>query len=76
MKVVSLKDLGDTEDIIETGDTFFENALLKAGYFAKKHQMLTLADDTGLCVEALNDAPGIFSSRYSGLGSSGNIDLY
>lgn len=74
-EVVSLKDLGDTEDIIETGDTFFENALLKAGYFAKKYQMLTLADDTGLCVEALNNAPGIFSSRYSGLGSSGNIDL-
>lgn len=74
-EIVSLKDLNDSEDIIESGDTFFENALLKAGYFAKKHQMLTLADDTGLCVEALNNAPGIFSSRYSGLGTQGNISL-
>ncbi|MDY0346176.1 MAG: RdgB/HAM1 family non-canonical purine NTP pyrophosphatase [Acholeplasma sp.] len=74
-EVISLKDLNDADEVSETGDTFFENALLKASYFAKKHQMLTIADDSGLCVAALNGAPGIFSARYSGLGDQGNIDL-
>lgn len=73
--IVSLSDLSDTSDVEETGDTFFENALLKASYYAKKHQILTLSDDTGLCVESLNGAPGIFSQRYSGLGDEANIDL-
>ncbi|MDY0210892.1 MAG: RdgB/HAM1 family non-canonical purine NTP pyrophosphatase [Acholeplasma sp.] len=74
-EIVSLKDLQDYDEVDETKDTFFENALLKASYFAKKHQMLTLADDTGLCVDALNGAPGVLSQRYSGLGDESNIDL-
>lgn len=73
--IISLKDLKDFDDVKETGDTFFENALLKASYFAKKHNILTLADDTGLCVTSLNGAPGVFSQRYSGLGDEANIDL-
>ena len=49
----------------ETGLTFLENATLKAQAGAKESGLPTLADDSGLCVHALNDEPGIFSSRYA-----------
>ena len=75
VEVMTLKDLNDNDDVIESGDTFFENALIKASHFAKKNHMLTLADDSGLCVDALGGAPGIYSARYSGLGDQANIDL-
>lgn len=54
----------------ETGLTFVENSLLKARYVCEKTGMATLADDSGLCVPSLGGAPGIFSSRYAGEGSS------
>ena len=54
----------------ETGLTFVENSLLKARYVCEKTGMPTLADDSGLCVPSLGGAPGIFSSRYAGEGSS------
>lgn len=50
----------------ETGKTFFENALLKAKYYAEKTGLLTLADDSGLEVLALGGAPGILSARFAG----------
>lgn len=50
----------------ETGSTFEENALIKATHAAKHLNMLTIADDSGLIVPALNGAPGVFSARYAG----------
>lgn len=64
--VVSMQELGFNEDIEETGLTFFENALIKAKTVCKALNMPVLADDSGLMVDALNGAPGIYSARYSG----------
>ena len=49
----------------ETGLTFQENSLLKAKYYAQKTNLFSLADDSGLCVEALNNEPGIYSARFA-----------
>lgn len=70
-EILSLKDINFYEDIEENGSTFEENCLIKARTIAKylKEKGLNyvvLADDTGLCVDALNDEPGIFSARYAG----------
>ena len=53
-------------DVVEDGLTFAENARKKAETFAMANGMPALADDSGLCVEALNGAPGVYSSRYAG----------
>ena len=74
-EVVSLADLNDFESVEETGETFFENALLKAAYYAKKHKMLTLADDSGLSIDHLKGAPGVYSARYSGGSDLDNLNL-
>lgn len=74
-RVISCKELGFTEDIEETGKTFYDNALIKAETVAKALNMPALADDSGLCVTALSGAPGVYSARYSGTGTDeGNID--
>lgn len=65
-KVVSQKEAGFDEEVEETGSTFEENALLKARAAAKALNCAALADDSGLCVEALGGAPGVYSARYSG----------
>lgn len=70
--ILSLESIEDFEEVDETGSTFFENAYLKAYHFAKKHQILTLADDSGLVVDALDGKPGIYSARYSGKGDYEN----
>jgi XTP/dITP diphosphohydrolase len=62
---VSAGDLGLPEPE-ETGDTFFANAELKALASAKGGGLMALADDSGLCVDALNGAPGVYSARYAG----------
>ena len=64
--IISLKDLNDFDDVIETGTTFSENAIIKARYFALKYKMYTIADDSGLSIDYLNGEPGINSKRYSG----------
>lgn len=56
----------DLTDVEETGTTFEENALLKARSGAKEGNMPCIADDSGLCVDALEGAPGVYSARYAG----------
>ena len=63
----TLDDVGITEDIEETGETFEANAVLKAEGYARMTGMLTLADDSGLEVDALDGAPGVHTKRYGGL---------
>lgn len=65
-QLLSLKDLGIDVDVEETGTTLEENALLKARTICEICNMPTLADDTGLMVDALNGAPGVYSARYAG----------
>lgn len=67
--IVSQKDLGIT-DADETGLSFVENALLKARHASRISGMPALADDSGLCVDVLGGAPGIYSARYAGPGAS------
>lgn len=67
-EIISPAGLGITEDIPETGDTFRANSLLKAEYIHKKTGMDCFADDSGLEVDALGGAPGIYSARYAGEG--------
>lgn len=66
VKVLSLKDFGDLVEPVEDGDTFFDNAKLKAIYYAKLTNKLCIADDSGLAVDALGGAPGVLSARYAG----------
>lgn len=65
-QVKGLHDLGIVEDIPETGATLNENAAIKAAYLYQKFGEDCFADDTGLEVEALNGAPGVYSARYAG----------
>lgn len=65
-KVVNLLDIGCTEEIPETTDTFEGNALQKSTYVLENYQLDCFADDSGLEVEALNGDPGVYSARYSG----------
>lgn len=64
--VLSLADINCCEDIPETGSTFEENALQKARYVFEKYGYDCFADDSGLEVSALDNAPGVFSARYAG----------
>ena len=63
-EVVSMKEAGIQADIVEDGKTFEENALIKAKSAAEFTGLPALADDSGLCVDALDGAPGIYSARY------------
>lgn len=65
IEVAGLVDSASTDEI-ETGSTFAENALLKARYYHRISKLPTVADDSGLEVEALGGAPGIYSARYAG----------
>ena len=67
VKLLSLDDVGFDGDIEEDGTTFTENALIKARAAAKALGVPTLADDSGLCVQALGGAPGVYSARYAGV---------
>lgn len=67
IEVLSLKDINCDVDIPETGQTLQENALQKARYIYDNYHLDCFADDTGLEVEALNGAPGIYSARYASM---------
>lgn len=66
VEVLSLADINCHDDIPETGTTLEANAMEKAEYIASKYGMSVFADDTGLEVDALNGAPGVYSARYAG----------
>jgi XTP/dITP diphosphohydrolase len=66
IEIVSLEDIGCHEEIPETADTIEGNAILKANYVTERYGYDCFADDTGLEVEALNGAPGVYSARYAG----------
>ena len=69
-EVVSQSELGLDLDVEETGTTFTENALLKARAAAQASGIPAIADDSGLCVDALGGAPGVYSARYAGEGAT------
>ena len=66
INILSLASLPSPPQIVEDGATFEENALKKARTLAQYSGWLTLADDSGLVVDALNGAPGVYSARYGG----------
>ena len=65
VEIISMEEAGVIGDIEETGKTFLENAKIKAETVMLKTGMPALSDDSGLCVYALNGAPGVYSARYS-----------
>ena len=66
VKLHTLKSFPNISEVEETGKTFEENAILKAQGYAAQTQMLTLAEDSGICVDALEGAPGVYSARFAG----------
>jgi len=70
IRVKSLNDFVSAPDIVEDGATFAENARIKARAVAEAYGTLALADDSGLCVDELGGAPGVYSARYAGPGAT------
>ena len=66
VELISVDQFPDLVDVEETGSTFEENSLLKARYTSKATGLPAIADDSGLCIDALGGAPGIFSARWAG----------
>lgn len=66
VEAISLADLGDNDDVEETGKSLEENAILKAAYFSKKHSCPAISDDSGFEIDALNGEPGIYARRWPG----------
>ncbi|MBQ7525206.1 MAG: XTP/dITP diphosphatase [Abditibacteriota bacterium] len=64
-QIVTLADLDNPPEVEETGSTFLENAMIKAAAYSEFSGMLTLADDSGLAVDALGGAPGVYSARFA-----------
>jgi XTP/dITP diphosphohydrolase len=75
VEITSMTDAGFIGDIEENGTSFKENAYIKAKTVCDKLKVPVLADDSGLCVDALGGAPGIFSARFSGGGDEENRKL-
>lgn len=69
-RVVGPRDIGIHDSPDETGRTFIENATIKARHYARQSGRLTVADDSGLSVDALDGAPGLYSSRFGGDGAA------
>lgn len=66
LKYLTLRDFPKLGDVEENGSTFLENALIKARTYCRATGILTLAEDSGLCVKALGGRPGVFSARFAG----------
>lgn len=75
VKLVSMSEAGFTDEIEENGKTFKENAYIKAKAVYDAVKLPVLADDSGLCVDALDGAPGVYSARFSGGTSADNRAL-
>ena len=73
--VKSLLDFEEIEDIVEDGETFEENALIKARAIAKQFNQVVIADDSGLEVDALHGRPGVYSARYAGEGRDDQANI-
>ncbi len=70
IEILSILDGIEIPDVIEDGTTFLENSKKKAVEIAEFTNMITIADDSGICVEALNNEPGVYSARYAGEGAT------
>ncbi|MGV3488377.1 MAG: XTP/dITP diphosphatase [Tuberibacillus sp.] len=66
LEVASLNDYSESPDVEETGTTFQENARLKAEAISEKYECMAISDDSGLVIDALGGAPGVYSARYAG----------
>ena len=66
IELIGIDQFSELIDVEETGSTFEENALLKARYTSKMTGLPAISDDSGLCIDALGGAPGIFSARWAG----------
>ena len=75
IELKSLDDFDAVQDVDETGSTFYENAVIKAQGFARQTRHLTLADDSGLEVEALGNEPGVRSARFAGADTGYDIKI-
>ncbi|MDQ0351185.1 XTP/dITP diphosphohydrolase [Alkalibacillus filiformis] len=76
IKIESLQDhVANMEDVEETGETFEENAVLKAETYATRHNLPVIADDSGLEINALNGEPGVYSARYAGEEKSDDANI-
>lgn len=75
MKILSLSDINCHDDIPETADTLEGNALIKARWVKEKYGYDCFADDTGLMVDALNGAPGVYSARFAGPQCNANDNM-
>jgi XTP/dITP diphosphohydrolase len=71
VEILSAAEAGVLEEPVEDGVTFADNALLKAKYVFERTKEWTVADDSGLCVEALNGAPGLLTARWAGVKATG-----
>ena len=74
VELVTLKDVGFTDEIVEDGATFAENARIKALAVHNATGLPAVADDSGLCVDALGGEPGIYSARYAGENGENGVD--
>ena len=75
MKILSLSDINCHDDIPETADTLEGNALIKARWVKEKYGYYCFADDTGLMVDALDGAPGVYSARFAGPQCNANDNM-
>ena len=73
--IISLKDIGCNEDIVESEDTIIDNAVLKANYIKNNYGYDCFADDTGLEVDFLNGRPGVHSKRFAGENSTDELNM-
>ena len=75
VELVSLLDIGCYDEIPETGKTLEENAQIKADFVTSTYGLPCFSDDTGLLVNALNGAPGVYSARYAGADKNANANM-